>query len=219
MGRKADALSEKQVGTLEWIRHAAFSSHFTIEEVVEAAAASDPSDGALVFVPSLAGERSPVPDAGASGAFVGLRPGHGRGHLARAVLEGVALSIAEVIRLMRGAGIPVSDLRLTSGGAASSFWRGLISASTDLPVRAMGDVHGPALGAALLAARGGGRFKTLKDGVDAWIVPLPPTPPDPLDVTRLAGLGTTLRSVRNALRATSMPRRRRGSRDEGSSLA
>ncbi len=163
---------------LEWIRKAAFSSDFSVEEVVEAAAASDPAEGALVFVPSLAGERSPVPDPGASGAFVGLRPGHGRGHLARAVLEGVALSIAEVLSLLRGAGVPVSDLRLTSGGAASSFFRGLVAAAAGLPVRPMGEAFGPAFGAALLAARGTRRFATLADGVAAWIAPPPPEPPD-----------------------------------------
>lgn len=210
---------------LEWIREAAFAPGVTTEEVIAAATASDPSEGALVFVPSLVGERSPVPDAGASGAFVGLRPGHGRGHLARAVIEGVALSIAEVLHLLRGAGVPVTDLRLTSGGAASSFWRGLVGAAANLPVRAMGDVHGPALGAALLAARGAGRFKALKDGVDAWVAPsletdrCAPEVPDPAEVTRLAGLGTTLRSVRNALRATSMPRRSPRAPGEGSSRA
>lgn len=204
---------------LEWIRRAAFPPGFSTAEVLEAAQASDPSEGALVFVPSLVGERSPVPDAGASGAFVGLRPGHGRGHLARAVLEGVALSIAEVLQLMRGAGIEVADLRITSGGAASPFWRGLVAAACRRPVRAMGDAHGPALGAALLAARGAGRFKTLQSAVAAWVVAPPPEPPDPLEADRLLALGTTLRSVRNALRATAMPRRRRSARGEGSSRA
>lgn len=59
---------------LEWVRRAAFPSDFTTDEVVEAAAASDPSAGPLVFVPSLAGERSPVPDPTASGAFVWAAP-------------------------------------------------------------------------------------------------------------------------------------------------
>lgn len=204
---------------LEWIRRAAFPSDFTIEEVVEAAAASDPAEGALAFVPSLAGERSPVPDPGATGAFVGLRPGHGRGHLARAVLEGVALSIAEVLALLRGAGVPVTDLRLTSGGAASSFLRGLVAASAGLPVRPMGEQFGPALGAALLAARGTRRFATLADAVASWVAVPPPEPVDVREAERLAALGTTLRAVRNALRATAVPRRRRTGRGDGSSRA
>ena len=133
-----------------------------------------------MFVPSLAGERSPVPDPGATGAFVGLRPGHARGHLARAVLEGVALSIAEVVRQMRGAGVPVSELRLTSGGAASSFWRGLIAAAADLPVVHAGDAEGPARGAAMLAARGTGRHgATLADLAERWVRPGPAEDPRP----------------------------------------
>jgi sugar (pentulose or hexulose) kinase len=115
--------------------------------------------------------------------------------------------------------VPVTDLRLTSGGAASPFVRGLVAASAGLPVRAMGEAFGPALGAALLAARGTRRFATLADGVAAWIVPPRPEPPDVRETERLSALGTTLRSVRNALRATAMPRRRRVGRGDGSSRA
>jgi xylulokinase len=185
---------------LDWVARAAFPKDFELDEVVAAAQSSDPREGPLVFVPSLAGERSPVPDPGASGAFVGLRPGHGRGHLARAVLEGVALSVAEVVRLLRGAGIAPRELRLTSGGARSPFWCSLVGAAAGLPLRASSDLHGPALGAALLAARGTGRFPTLAAAAQAWVVPGRLETPDPLEVARLAGLATTLRAARNALR-------------------
>ena len=191
---------------LEWVRHAAFPADFSPEEVIESARASDVREGALVFVPSLAGERSPVPDPGATGAFVGLRPGHARGHMARAVLEGVALSVAEVVRQMRGAGVHASELRLTSGGAASSFWRGLIAAATDLPVVHAGDAEGPARGAAMLAARGTGRHgATLADLAERWVQPGPVEEPDRAEVVRLAGLATMLVGARNALRAVGIP--------------
>jgi xylulokinase len=196
---------------LEWIRHAAFASggsDFSTEQVVEAATASDPRDGPLVFVPSLAGERSPVPDPGASGAFVGLRPGHGRGHLARAVLEGVALSLADVIRQLRGAGVPVTELRLTAGGARSAFWRRLVSAAANLPVVAMGDAEGPCVGAAMLAARAARRPAATLAGVAAkWLRPPPPETPDPDEVARLSGLATLLAASRSALRAVGAPPR------------
>jgi xylulokinase len=186
---------------LEWVARAAFPRDFALDEVVAAAQASDPAEGPLVFVPSLAGERSPVPDPGASGAFVGLRPGHGRGHLARAVMEGVALSVAEVVRLMRGAGIAPKEVRVTSGGARSPFWRSLVAAAAGLPVRAREDAFGPALGAAMLAARGGGRFATLAEAAAAWAPAGPLEAPEPAEVARLSALATTLRSVRAALRS------------------
>jgi xylulokinase len=188
---------------LEWVARATFPRDFALDEVVAAAQASDPNEGPLVFVPSLAGERSPVPDPGASGAFVGLRPGHGRGHLARAVMEGVALSIAEVVRLLRGAGISPRELRLTSGGARSPFWRGLVAAAAGLPVRTVGDAFGPALGAAMLAARGAGRFSTLAAAAEAWVPEGEVETPEPAEVARLAALATTLRAARNALRNVS----------------
>ena len=194
---------------LEWIRRTAFAKDVTAEEVTAAAESSDPIEGSLVFLPSLAGERSPVPDSGATGAFVGLRPGHTRGHLARAVLEGVAISIAEIVTLMKGAGVPVTELRVTSGGARSAFWRSLIGAACGLPVVPVGERSGPAVGAAMLAARGTGRFSTLAQGALEWVRPPPPEPPAPREVARMEGLRAQLRAVRNALRGVGSPTPRR----------
>lgn len=198
---------------LEWIRHAAFAGDFTAEQVIAAAEASDPSEGPLVFVPSLAGERSPVPDAGATGAFVGLRPGHGRGHLARAVLEGVALSIAEIVQQLRGAGVPVTELRLTSGGARSPFWRSLVGAACGLTVVPVGGESGPAVGAAMLAARSTGRYGILADLGRAWVAPMPPEVPDPKETERMRGLLGMLSGTRNALRSVGSPPEKRAKRE------
>ncbi|MCC7138205.1 MAG: xylulokinase [Planctomycetes bacterium] len=191
---------------LEWVRRAAFPSDFTTEEVLEAAAASDPAEGALVFVPSLVGERSPVPDPGASGAFVGLRPGHGRGHLARAVIEGVSIAIADTVRAMRGAGVAVSELRVTSGGARSPFWRASIAAAADLPVVAMGDAEGPSVGAAMLAARSTGSHGTnLVSIAERWARPPAAEAPVPAEVARMGGLAVMHAAARSALRAVGAP--------------
>lgn len=191
---------------LEWVRRAAFPGDFSTEEVLEAAAASDPADGPLVFVPSLVGERSPVPDPGASGAFVGLRPGHTRGHLARAVVEGVSIAIAETVRAMRGAGVSVAELRVTSGGARSPFWRRLIAAAADLPVVPMGDAEGPSVGAAMLAARStGAHGASLVSIATRWTRPAPPEHPAPEEVARLAGLSAMHAAARSALRAVGAP--------------
>jgi xylulokinase len=190
---------------LEWIRHAAFAPDFTTAEVLEAAQASDPAAGPLVFVPSLVGERSPVPDPRATGVFLGLRPGHGRGHLARAVLEGVALEIAEIVDLLRGEGVPVTELRLTSGGASSSFWRGLVGDASGVAVVAAGETSGPAYGAAMIAARSTGRFGTLAEMATRWVRASERRLPDPREWERLRRLLATLRATRTALRAVGPP--------------
>jgi xylulokinase len=195
---------------LEWVRSLAFPKDMTVEEVLAAAQASDPREGPLVFLPSLAGERSPVPDADASGAFLGLRPGHTRGHLARAVLEGVAIAVAEVVGLLRGAGVPVTDLRVTGGGAESPFWRALVAASAGIPVRSCGGTTGPALGAAILAARATVRGTTIAGLAASWVPEATPEVPDPARVERLRALAAGVRAARNAVRTLGRPRRTDG---------
>lgn len=191
--------------SIDWARHAFFPPGTRMVEVLREAETSDVAAGPLAFLPTLVGERSPVPDPGAAGAFAGLRPTHGRGHLARATLEGVALSLAEITVLLRGAGVRVSELRLISGGAASPFWRRLIAAAAGVPVRFVGHGHGPAMGAALLGAAATGRHGSLEDLAARWIEPGPLEEPDPREQARLAALGSTLRSLRSALRGVSLP--------------
>jgi sugar (pentulose or hexulose) kinase len=91
-----------------------------------------------------------VPDPDATGSFCGLRPAHGRAALARAVYEGVAIAVAEVLTLLGREGVPVRELRVTAGGASPLLLR-LLAAAALVPVRAAGGREGSALGAALLA--------------------------------------------------------------------
>ena len=185
---------------IDWARGAFYPPGARMVEVLRDAEAAKLDAAPLVFQPSLVGERSPVPDPHATGAFVGLRPGHGRGHLARAVLEGVALGIGEIVVLLRGAGVAVDELRLISGGAASPFWRRLIGAATGVPVRFVSHGYGPGLGAALLAAAATRRHGELDDLIARWIEPGPVEEVDDAlreALTRRAG---GLRAVRNALR-------------------
>ncbi len=103
-----------------------------------------------IFLPHLTGERTPHNDPGAEAAFVGLRAAHGRGDLARAVLEGVAFTLAEGMEVLAACGAPVAPLVAISGGARSPAWMRLVAAALDLPVAT---VHGGEVGSALGAAR------------------------------------------------------------------
>ncbi len=190
---------------IDWARSTFFSPGARMVEVLHAAEHADLSAGPLVFLPSLVGERSPVPDPGATASFAGLRPSHGRGHLARAVLEGVALSIAEIVVLLRGAGVRVDELRLISGGAASPFWRRLIGGAAGVPVRFVAHGHGPAMGAALLAAAATGRHGSVEELASHWIEPGPVEPPDPGERERLRRLAPPLAALRTALRGVPFP--------------
>lgn len=102
----------------------------------------------LTFHPYLTGERAPHWNPALRASFVGLTAAHGRGHLARAVMEGVALSMREA----RGPDAPpLAAAALIGGGARSEVWAGIMSAvfRADLRVPAVAD---SSLGGALLAA-------------------------------------------------------------------
>src|SRR6185503_12367114 len=94
------------------------------EELVEEAAAVPAGSDGLLFLPYLTGERTPHPDPRARGAFVGLTIHHGRAHLTRAVLEGVAFGLRDSLELTRNLGVPVSaPVRATGGGSRGVLWR------------------------------------------------------------------------------------------------
>ncbi|HWQ57516.1 MAG TPA: FGGY-family carbohydrate kinase, partial [Clostridia bacterium] len=109
-----------------------------------------PGADGLLFLPYLNGERCPHNDPRAKGAFVGLSLAHGKGHFARAVLEGVAFSLREVFELVAPGG--AEEIVLAGGGAKSGLWRAIIADVFGLPaVTVYGSEEGGAYGAALVA--------------------------------------------------------------------
>jgi xylulokinase len=136
------------------------------------------ADG-LTFLPYLQGERTPHRDAGARGAFLGLSLAHTRGHLARAVLEGVCFALRDSVAILEGLGLRPARLLLTGGGARSPFIRRLQAEVYGLPVGTVNREEGPAYGAALLAAVGAGAFPDLAAAVRGTLTRSPPEYPDP----------------------------------------
>src|SRR5204863_5463443 len=80
------------------------------------------SDG-LLFLPYLMGERTPHLDAQARGMWFGLTAAHTRGHLIRAILEGVAFSLRDSLEIFKELSIPVEEVRASGGGSRSFLWR------------------------------------------------------------------------------------------------
>lgn len=106
---------------LEWLRDQVLGG--TYEELLAAAAAVPPGAGGLIFTPWLQGERSPVEDRKLRAAFVNLGVGSDRGHLARAVLEGVAYNARWLLDAVEGfVKRPLPALRILGGGAQSDLW-------------------------------------------------------------------------------------------------
>lgn len=122
-----------------------------------------PGAGGLLFLPYLLGERSPLWNPQARGAFIGLAMPHGRGELARAVLEGVAFNLRSILDVLRDRpegstpdqppSYPVEAIRLIGGGGKSALWRQILADVYGLPVA---QVELPANATALGAAIAGG---------------------------------------------------------------
>ena len=118
-----------------------------------AAAAMVPRVDDPYFLPHLNGERTPYLDPGLRGAWTGLDPRHGRQHLLRAALEGVAFAIRDALEHVLEPGEQIAHLRLAGGGTTDPAWRQMLA---DILGHALAPVEVPAasgLGAALLGAR------------------------------------------------------------------
>ena len=165
-----------------------------------------PGADGLLFLPYLAGERSPHLDPAARAAWVGLSLAHDRRHMARAVVEGVGFALTDCLDRMRKLGCEPPALVLVGGGAASPVWRAILAAQLDLTLEARAAQEGPALGAALLAGVGIGLWPTL-DAATARAVPRTGDrlTPDPELAACYRALKPRWRALYPALRAARTP--------------
>jgi xylulokinase len=123
----------------------------------------------LIFLPYLTGERTPHRDADAKGVFFGLTGRHGRGHLVRAVLEGITYALNDSLEIVRDLGLGIDEIRATGGGAKSPFWLQLQADIYGAPVVTVDASEGPAYGAALMAAVGVGLFPDLVTAAETLV--------------------------------------------------
>ncbi|HUU12044.1 MAG TPA: xylulokinase [Phycisphaerae bacterium] len=139
-------------------------------ELITADAAKVPpgSDG-LYFLPYLTGERTPHADPNARAAWIGLSNMHTRAHMARAVIEGATYAMRDCLGIIQGMGVPVTEIRVSGGGAKSAFWRGLQADVYRQSVWTVASAEGPAYGVALLAGVGTGVWKSVPEACDATI--------------------------------------------------
>ncbi|KAF3996274.1 FGGY-family carbohydrate kinase [Glaciimonas immobilis] len=150
-------------------------AHQILEEEIKNIA---PGADGIIFLPYLMGERSPVWDAKASGAFIGLSLFHTRAHLYRAVLEGVSFALRHNIEAgAKGAQSLDAKLIVVGGAAHSDLWMQMIADVTGYQVYTIEENVEAALGAALLAAVGIGLVddNAAKKG---WVTLVPRTTPD-----------------------------------------
>ncbi len=120
------------------------------EELNALAAAAPPGADGLLCLPYLTGERAPQWDAGIRGMLLGVDLRHGRAHLVRAALEGVALQLRWVATAIADAGAAPSAVRATGGFTRSPLWLQIVADVLDRPLSVPTGTGGSTLGAALL---------------------------------------------------------------------
>jgi xylulokinase len=187
-------------GSLQWLRDR-LAPDVPFDTLLEEAADWEPGAGGLVFLPYLAGERTPHADPDARGAFVGLELRHDRGALVRSVLEGVAFGLRDSLELLRALGVDAATARVSGGGARGRLWLEIVASALDLPLELTESEEGSAFGAALLGGVAGGVFADVHDAVASCVRIRDVVEPDPAWRDAYAELHPRFRALYPALRS------------------
>jgi xylulokinase len=139
---------------VDWFRVEVLGGAATTATLIEEAGSIPAGADGVVFLPYLAGERSPLWDPTARGAFVGLALGHGRAHLTRAILEASAFAIRHVAESIVAAGAEVRTMRVCGGPARSETWNQIKADVTGFTVEVPAVLETAVAGSAILAATG-----------------------------------------------------------------
>lgn len=165
----------------------------------EAGAAPVASEGAF-WVPYLMGERTPHLDPNARAALIGLSASHKRGHVIRAIMEGVAFSLKDTFTIFDEMKIPVTSIRLGGGGARSPLWRQIQADVYGHEVEIVQAEEGAAYGAAILAGNGAGAWKSVEEACDAVVRVAKRIKPNPKNSAAMQTAYQTYRKIYPALR-------------------
>lgn len=156
-------------GSLQWYKDT-FAPDMGFDALLQESADVPAGSDGLFFLPYLTGERTPHPDPLARGAFVGMTSRHTRGHMTRAVLEGVAYGLKDSFTLIDRVGLPEQfEVRISGGGAKSVIWQQIICDVIGAPLANISTTEGGAYGSAILAAVGQGVYPTVQEACKAFI--------------------------------------------------
>jgi xylulokinase len=156
--------------SLRWMRDLLKNSgDLSYEQLTQEAAQVPPGSDGVLWAPYLMGERTPHLDPNARATVTGLAASHTRGHVTRAVLEGVAFSLKDTFSLFDEMKVPVRNVRLGGGGARSDLWRQIQADVYGHEVEILAAEEGAAYGAALLAGVGAKWWNSVEEACDAVV--------------------------------------------------
>jgi xylulokinase len=199
-------------GSLQWLRDTLWADEVRAArkakkdpgdiypKLIDEAAQAPPGSENLLFLPYLTGERCPYPDPTARGVWLGLTVRHRRAHLIRSVIEGITFGMRDQVEIMRSRGVPITEVRASGGGAASTFWRQMQADMYNAKVVTINTREGGALGVALLAAVGTGLYKSVPEACQAAIRVTETLKPDKAQARAYNKLYPSYRSAYQSLR-------------------
>src|ERR1700756_2717708 len=151
---------------LRWLRTVLEREETSYEELVQIASKIEPGSEGLFFLPYLVGERSPNMDPKARAGFIGLTLRHGPAHFVRALLEGVAFALRQIVDTMIDSGAELTTLVASGNGLANPIWRQIVADILNRPLcQGTGDQspERAGVGAAMIAGIGSGIFADYED--------------------------------------------------------
>ena len=142
---------------IRWFQHELAAGE-SLEKLDAEAGSSGPGAGGIVALPYMLGEKTPLNDPEARGAFIGLSLSHTRGDIFRSVLESIAYGFRHHLDVFAELGMSPQRVRVTNGGARSALWTQITSDVIGLPLEKLRSHPGSALGVAFAAGIGIGAF-------------------------------------------------------------
>ncbi len=157
--------------SLKWFRTLLHSPQsYSYDDMTREAAAIPPGSEGAFFLPYLAGERTPHMDSLARGVLFGVTVGHTRGHVIRAVMEGVVFAMRDCLELFTHLQVCPQKIIAGGGGALSPLWRQIQASILGLPLITVETKEKSATGAAMIAGIGTGVFPSFEDACQKTVV-------------------------------------------------
>jgi xylulokinase len=156
-----NSLSPIRGPMVNWAHDLLLTAYAPYSELDELAAQAPPGSEGLICLPYLCGEKAIFHDSQARAVFVGLDRMHGKSHIARAVLEGIAYGIREILAAYKADGYTFNEIRVGGGGAQSHLWNQIKADVLESPISVLSVLETGCLGAAMIAAKTMNIYKTL----------------------------------------------------------
>ena len=188
-------------GSLQWL-HDTLAPGTSYDGLLSEAESAVAGAEGLLFLPYLAGERTPHFDPDARGSLVGLTLRHGRGEIVRAVLEGVAFGLRDCLDVLVDSGATISQGLASGGGARSDLWLRVVASVLGIPLSRTRVDEGAAFGAAILGGVAGGVWRDTAEAAAATVTVTHTIEPEPGWASVYAEQLGRFRSLYPAIRAS-----------------